>query len=100
MRDKGHNGPEPKPRKRLFVRIGITATALPAATLLTVLIRSMNPGLRPGAVFVIFLGACIACYLVWNWIFFERAAELEKRIPISSKELRRRTKEFYDNLPR
>jgi len=31
---------------------------------------------------------------------FERTAELRKKYPTSSKELRRKTKEFYDSLPR
>jgi hypothetical protein len=60
----------------------------------------LRPNLRPSAVFFIFVGAYVASYLVWNWTFFERPAELKKKMPISSKELQRRTKEFYDNLPR
>ena len=35
--------------------------------------------------------------LEWYW---NRPSQLAKRIPISSKELRRRKKQFYDNLPK
>jgi 4-hydroxybenzoate polyprenyltransferase len=39
--------------------------------------------------------------LAFAWrVYFERPKELDKKIPISSKELRRRKKEFYDSLPR
>jgi hypothetical protein len=37
---------------------------------------------------------------VWRWVFFERSAELDKKIPVSSKELRKRKKEFFDSLER
>jgi hypothetical protein len=39
-------------------------------------------------------------YLVGTWVMVDRPAELKKKIPISSKELRRRTKLFYDWLAR
>jgi hypothetical protein len=35
---------------------------------------------------------------VWRWVFFERGPELDRKIPVSSKELRRRKKEFFDDL--
>jgi len=35
---------------------------------------------------------------VWRWVFFERGPELDRKIPVSSKELRRRNKEFFDDL--
>ena len=81
-------------------RVGIWIISLPSATFLTVVIRGSNPTLRPGALFLIFAGTYLASYFVWDWIFFERSAELSKKIPISGNELRKRTKEFYDNLPR
>ena len=38
----------------------------------------------------------VAFYFVGRWI--ELSSELNKKLPTSSKELRRRTKEFYDSL--
>jgi len=35
-----------------------------------------------------------------RWVFFQRRAELNKKIPVSSKELRKRKKEFFDSLER
>ena len=81
-------------------RVGAWICALPSATMVTFVIRDFNPLLGAGAVFLIFSGAYFACYLVWYWILFVRPTELSKKLPISSDELRRQRKEFYDNLPR
>jgi hypothetical protein len=37
-------------------------------------------------------------YLVVSWLMVDRPAEVKRKVPISSKELRRRTKLFYDWL--
>ena len=37
-------------------------------------------------------------YLVVSWVMVDHAAEVKRKVPISSKELRRRTKRFYDWL--
>jgi len=50
--------------------------------------------------FIIFAASNAGCYLIWNWVFFVRPAELKKRLPITGEELRRKRKEFYDSLPR
>jgi ATP/ADP translocase len=100
VKSNGHRTYTPTPHKSVLFRVGVGITALAPATFLTILIDKLRPNLRPSAVFLIFVGAYVASYFVWGWIFFERAAELQKKIPISSKELQRRTKEFYKNLPR
>ena len=41
----------------------------------------------------------VVFYSILEW-YWNRPAQLAKRIPISSKELRRRTKQLYDNLPK
>jgi phosphate/sulfate permease len=41
----------------------------------------------------------VVFYSILEW-YWNRPAQLSKRIPISSKELRRRTKQFYDDLPK
>src|SRR5579863_4466475 len=99
MRDNDHHSTQPQKRRILF-RAGVGICSLVPAIFLTIVIGGFNPALKPGAFFLIFAGAYCAAYFVWNWIFFERTAELDKKLPITSKELRRRTKEFYDNLPR
>ena len=38
-------------------------------------------------------------YAIVEW-YLNRPDQLRKKIPITSKELRRRTKRFYDSLPK
>jgi len=47
---------------------------------------------------LIIVGSFLAFYIAWHWVFVERPAELDRKIPISSQELRRRKKQFYDSL--
>ena len=91
--------PKKRGPQRPLYRVGLWVCALAPATLVTIAIQSMKPSLRLGAVLSIFLVAWFASHLVGHWAMFERPAELRKKLPISSKELRRREKEFYDNLP-
>jgi hypothetical protein len=87
-----------KPLRSLY-RVGLWVCALASATLVTVAVESSTPHFGPGAVLSIFLAAWVASYFVGHWVMVERPAELRKKYPLSSKELRRRDKEFYDNLP-
>jgi hypothetical protein len=80
--------------------VGSSMYAMASAVLATIAILPFYPALRPRSVLLIFVGLCVVFYFVWIWVFYERPAELEKKVPISSKELRRRKKEFYDSLPR
>jgi hypothetical protein len=41
----------------------------------------------------------VVFYSIFKW-YWNRPDELAKRLPISSKELRRKTKQYYDNLPK
>jgi hypothetical protein len=70
------------------------------AVLVTLIVRSFNPTLRSGALFLIFACFCVAFYFLWIWVFVQRPAALAKKLPISSKELRRKRQEFYDSLPK
>jgi hypothetical protein len=74
--------------------------AIGSAGLTTAAIWPLYPTFRPRAMLLIFVGFCVVFFFVWNWVFYERPAELDKKLPISSRELRRRKKEFYDSLPR
>jgi len=50
--------------------------------------------------FLIFVVLAGAFYVLVTWFFFEHPAEIAKKLPISSSELRRKQKEFFDNLPK
>ena len=41
----------------------------------------------------------VVFYSILEW-YWNRPGQLAKRIPISSKEVRRRTRRFYDSLPK
>jgi hypothetical protein len=99
MRVEDRHTAQPPQKRRMLFRVGVGICSLAPAMFVTLLIGRLSSPLKGGALFLIFVGAYLASYSVWNWVFFERPAELNKKMPISSKELRRRTKEFYDNLP-
>jgi hypothetical protein len=69
------------------------------ATLVTGIIYGLS---RPplGWVFVLFVALWIGFYFAGVWAAVDRPAELNRKLPLSSKELRRRKKEFYDWLAR
>jgi len=86
--------------RRSVLRIGTAMQAILYAVLVTGIVWRFNPTHSYGALVLIFVGFCIAFYFLWIWVFVERPAELAKKLPISSKELRRKRQEFYDNLPK
>jgi hypothetical protein len=81
-------------------RIAAWLYGLSSAALATLAIREFLPslGIRPFA--LIFFGLWIVSVFAWRWIFFDRPRELDRKMPISSRELRKRKKEFFDRLPR
>lgn len=81
-------------------RVGAALQAILYAVVVTLMVWGLKPTLRTGVLFRIFGGFCIAFYFLWTWFFVERPAELAKRLPISSKELRRKRQDFYDSLPK
>ena len=58
---------------------------------------SSTLGLIFFAVTAIVLAVVFYSILEWYW---NRPDQIAKRIPTSSQELRRRTKQFYDSLPK
>jgi hypothetical protein len=52
------------------------------------------------AILVFFAASWGLIYLAWDWFFVTRPKQVKKNVPITSKEWRRRQKQFYDNLPR
>ena len=86
-----------KPRVQ---RIGAWLYALAFAVLTIVAFGGLYPHFRARALLVAFFALWILFSFVWRWVFFERGPELDKKIPLSSKELRRRKKAYFDDLQR
>ena len=61
---------------------------------------AFHPNVRPLFLLVIFIAMWLLFRVVWGWVFFQRCAELDRKIPVSSKELRKRKKEYFDSLER
>ena len=74
---------------------GIVLATMFAPTI-TAIIHNLKPELHIALTFLTFVCLWIGFYFTGNWILVERPAELDRKFPISSKELRRRKKEFYD----
>ena len=55
-------------------------------------------GLRLGVLALIFVVLWVGFYVAGNWAAVERPAELNRKFPTSSKDLRARRKAFYDWL--
>jgi hypothetical protein len=83
--------------KPLVQRLGSWLYALASAVLALV---AFHPNVRPIFLLVIFVPMWLLFRIVWGWIFFQRRAELDKKIPVTSRELRKRKKEFFDSLER
>jgi len=75
-------------------RVGAAMQAMLYAAVVTTIIWRFNLTLRFGALFLTFAVFSVAFYFLWTWIFVERPAELAKKLPISSKELRRKHENF------
>jgi hypothetical protein len=96
------NREEKAGQSRLAQRITAVmfAVILAAAVMLTLL--ASHPALSATAlVFLlgIFAGLCVAFYFLVIWVF-QRPAELSKKLPLNSKEQRRKKQRFYDSLPK
>jgi hypothetical protein len=83
--------------KPLVQRIGTWLYALASAVLALV---AFHPNVRPIFLLVMFVAMWLLFRIVWGWVFFQRRAELDKEIYVSSTELRKRKKEFFDSLDR
>jgi hypothetical protein len=54
--------------------------------------------MRIALTLLVFTGLFVGLYFAGFWALVDRPDELNKKFPISSKELRRRKKEIYDWL--
>jgi hypothetical protein len=86
-----------KPRVQ---RVGAWLYALFSAALTIAAFGGLYPNFRPRSLLIVFLVLWILFSFVWRWVFFERGPELKNKIPVSSKELRKRKKEYFDDLQR
>ena len=86
------------PKRNRVQRVAVWLYALFAAVLTTLVIFQVKPQIHPFSLAVVFGILFFAFLCAWRWLFFERIAELDRKIPISSKELRKRKKEFFDSL--
>ena len=88
----------------LSVGTAIQTTAIAAGVALLIwrylLSQLLSRAIGFGILFLIFLGLAVAFYVLWMWIFFEHPAEIAEELPISSQELRRKRKRFFDSLPK
>jgi hypothetical protein len=63
-------------------------------------IWQLSPTFGFAVLFLIFVVLAGAFYVLVMWFFFEHPGEIAKKLPVSSSELRRKQKEFFDNLPK
>jgi hypothetical protein len=69
---------------------------IPFGSLIATIAHHLWPELEIALIFLIFVGLCVGFYFAGLWVMVDHPAELDRKFPISSKELRRRRKEFYD----
>jgi hypothetical protein len=63
-----------------------------------ILTRSESP-VRPGIALLAYCGVSLAVYFASVWLLIDHREKIESE-PLDSKELRRRRKEFFSNLPK
>ena len=62
--------------------------------------RLIHPVLGFAFFIMTFVVFSVVLYSVWAWLFVNRPEELAEKIPPTSKQLRRRRKEYFKNLLR
>ncbi|MGP0096472.1 MAG: hypothetical protein ACLPHI_05520 [Terriglobales bacterium] len=86
------------------LRAGFIVLAVPIAAGLALIVwklsfwRLINPTLGFVTLFITSVVFSIAFYLLLVWLF--ETAEVAKRLPTSSRELRRKRRALFDNLPK
>jgi hypothetical protein len=87
------------------LRAGFIVLAVPIAAGLALIVwklsfwRLINPTLGFVTLFITSVVFSIAFYLLLVWLF-EQTAEVAERGPTSSRELRRKRRALFDNLPK
>jgi hypothetical protein len=70
------------------------------ATVVTSLTIGFWHGLQISLILMIFFGFWIGFFITGIWVVRYRSEELDKKLPISATDYRRRKKEFYEWLRR
>jgi membrane protein implicated in regulation of membrane protease activity len=87
-----------KPAWEISVRhAGNKVLAVPLAAGVALIVWKLSIGIVAFLVTFVVLAVVFYSFLEW---FSDRPDEIAKRVPTSSKELRRKTKQFFDNLPK
>jgi hypothetical protein len=90
----------PDSKRPRVQRIGIAVMALPCAVFVLAFFWKAFGSRILAVLPIILVASWSGFYLLWDWIFFARPERVKKNVRITSKEWRRRQKEFYDSLPR
>jgi hypothetical protein len=88
------------PKTPRIERIGCGVMSGTLAIGVTVLFGAKLVHPSPAILLIFFAASWGLIYLLWEWAFITRPRQVRKNVPITSKEWRRRLKQFYDNLPR
>jgi hypothetical protein len=84
-------------KKNIGRSTGVTVATV-YATLITGTIYGFWHSLHTASVLLIFIVLWIGIYFAGVWVAVDRPAELDRKFPISGRELRKRKKAFYDWL--
>lgn len=89
---------EPTKSTIVLVRITSGLMGIAYAGFATLLIHQLWPSMEmiPGV--LVFIALWVGFYKAGVWMFIDRPIELTKKFPITSDEVRRRRKAFYDWL--
>jgi hypothetical protein len=82
--------------KKTTGRVWGVVLATMFAPLITAVLHNIWSELPIAPTLLVFICLWVGFYLAGIWMLVERPAELDRKFPISSKELRRRRKAFYD----
>jgi hypothetical protein len=72
--------------------------ALVFGTLIAATVCRLLSGLPGPVIVLVYVSLWIGFYFTGIWMIVERPAELDKKFPLSSGELRKRKRAFYDWL--
>lgn len=64
------------------------------------LYQRVRMALGLGVSSLVFLVLAVAFYVLWMWVFFQHPDEIRRRLPVTSKEMRRRREKYFERLPK
>ncbi len=81
------------------VRIGCAILGVMFGVVAAVFLKRSGSPVFPGSGFLAFCGVSLAAYFTWVWLLIDYREKIESE-PLDSKELRKRKKDFFANLPK